>query len=41
VKVLKRKHGTGGARFPDMPWEPKLAFDALAENYARTDGVGP
>jgi hypothetical protein len=32
VKVLE---GSGGLRYPDLPWEPKLAFDALAERYAR------
>jgi hypothetical protein len=30
VKVLDRGYGR---RYPDMPWEPKLAFDALAERY--------
>jgi len=34
-------HAPGGARdprgrrYPDMPWEPKAAFDALAERYGR------
>jgi hypothetical protein len=26
--------GGRGRRYPDMPWEPKLAFDALAARYA-------
>jgi len=33
VKVLDRQHGAHdlrGRRYPDMPWEPKAAFDALA-----------
>jgi hypothetical protein len=25
--------GPGGGRYPDMPWEPKTAFDALADYY--------
>ena len=32
VKVLE---GRGGDRYPDMPWEPKAAFDALAACYAQ------
>jgi hypothetical protein len=34
VKVLGGDEGTAdqaGRRYPDMPWEPKPAFDALAE----------
>jgi len=34
VKVLDGQRGAGyprGRRYPDMPWEPKAAFDALAE----------
>jgi hypothetical protein len=35
VKVL----GEGfGQRYPDMPWEPKAAFDALAERYSAQSG---
>lgn len=30
VKVLENRHGT---TYPDMPWEPKAAFTALAEYY--------
>ena len=30
VKVIE---GGRGRRYPDMPWEPKAAFDALAEYY--------
>lgn len=33
VKVLD---GAGGTRYPDMPWEPKRAFDAVAARYARS-----
>ena len=36
VKVLAARNADGGARarrYPDMPWEPKAAFDALAEWY--------
>jgi hypothetical protein len=25
--------GPGGGRYPDMPWEPKTAFDAPADYY--------
>jgi hypothetical protein len=32
VKVLE---GRTGATYPDMAWEPKAAFRALAENYRR------
>ena len=32
VKVLE---GRRGERYPDMSWEPKAAFDALAERYQR------
>jgi len=31
VKVLEEGHGV---TYPDMPWEPKLAFATLAERYA-------
>jgi hypothetical protein len=37
VKVLDPQGGAGtprDRRYPDMPWEPKAAFDALAECYA-------
>ncbi len=30
VKVLENRHGD---TYPDMPWEPKAAFTALAEHY--------
>jgi len=32
VKVYEQRNGT---RYPDMAWEPKLAFDTLAAYYAR------
>jgi len=38
VKVLPSDDGTRtarGRRYPDMPWEPKAAFDAVAEWYGR------
>jgi hypothetical protein len=37
VKVLGRESSSRdrGGRYADMPWEPKAAFDALAECYAR------
>jgi hypothetical protein len=38
VKVLDGQRGARelrGRRYPDMPWEPKAAFDALADHYAR------
>jgi hypothetical protein len=31
VKVLE------GRRYPDMPWEPKVAFTVLAEYYRALD----
>jgi hypothetical protein len=34
VAVLDGERGT---TYPDMPWEPKRAFYALAERYARTN----
>jgi hypothetical protein len=38
VKVFDGQIGTGdprGRRYPDMPWEPKSAFDARAEWFER------
>jgi hypothetical protein len=35
VKVLDDKSGLRAERYPGMPWEPKAAFDALAEYYGR------
>jgi hypothetical protein len=35
VKVLDE--GYRGQRYPDMPWEPKAAFTALAEYYSALD----
>jgi len=35
VKVLDGQGGARGRRYPDMPWEPKAAFKALADCYAR------
>ena len=33
VKVLDHQGGARGQRYPDMPWEPKEAFDVLADRY--------
>ena len=33
--LVKVVDGARGIRYPDLPWQPKLAFDALAERYAR------
>jgi hypothetical protein len=33
--VVKVLDGGRGQRYPGMPWEPKAAFDALAEYYGR------
>jgi hypothetical protein len=35
VKVLEDRHG---AIYPDMPWEPKVAFTALADYYLHLAG---
>jgi hypothetical protein len=35
--VVKTLDGATGETYPGMPWEPKLAFYALAEQYARSD----
>ena len=35
VKVLDGETGAPGRRYPDMPWEPKAAFTALANIYRR------
>jgi hypothetical protein len=38
VKVLDGQGGAGdrrGGRYPEMPWEPKAAFDALADWFGR------
>jgi hypothetical protein len=40
VKVLDRLSGARdprGRRYPDMPWEPKAAFDALADLFGADD----
>lgn len=37
VKVLDQ--GRLGQRYPDMPWEPKLAFSALAEYFGAADHI--
>src|SRR5438094_1773231 len=34
VKVLDGKRPSAAARYPEMPWEPKAAFDAVADFYA-------
>jgi hypothetical protein len=35
VKVLDGDGSARGQRYPDMPWEPKIAFTSLAEYYSR------
>src|SRR5258708_25666680 len=35
VKVLDSQSGARNQRYPDMPWEPKEAFNTLAEWYGR------
>jgi len=43
VKVLDDQSGTGDMpvrRYPDMRWEPKAAFDALADYYRLARGEG-
>jgi hypothetical protein len=35
VKVFDGTSGVRGQRYPDMPWEPKAAFDTLAYCYSR------
>jgi hypothetical protein len=35
VKVLDDSSSAHDRRYPDMPWEPKAAFDALAQHYGR------
>ena len=35
VKVLDGQGAERGQRYPEMPWEPKAAFDALADRYGR------
>lgn len=35
VKVRDDASRTEQRRFPDVPWEPKAAFDAVAERYTR------
>jgi hypothetical protein len=38
VKVFDGKSDAleaGRRRYPDMPWQPKTAFDTLAECYGR------
>jgi len=34
VKVLDGQSGARGQRYPDMPWEPKAAFDTLADCFS-------
>ena len=34
--VVKILDGANGTTYPDMPWEPKLSFTALAEYYAQS-----
>jgi hypothetical protein len=35
VKVLDGESASAHRRYPDMPWEPKIAFTTLAEYYGR------
>jgi len=35
VKVLDDPSAVRNRRYPDMPWEPKAAFDTIAEMYGR------
>jgi len=37
VKVLDGPNGSSVRRYPDMPWEPKAAFDTLADRYGRKE----
>lgn len=39
VKVFERESSLRAERYPDMPWEPKAAFDALAEWFAKNPGT--
>jgi hypothetical protein len=34
--IVKMLEGRGGHTYPDLPWEPKAAFTAVAEAYARS-----
>lgn len=38
VRVLEERHGRA---YPDMPWEPKVAFTALADYYGRDSASEP
>ena len=38
VKVLDDPAAAQDRRYPDMPWEPKAAFDTIAEFYGRSRG---
>ena len=38
VKVLDGDNASHNRRYPDMPWEPKAAFDMLADWYGRSSG---
>jgi hypothetical protein len=33
--IVKTLEGGNGVTYPDLPWEPKLAFAAVAEGYSR------
>ncbi|MFF2821033.1 hypothetical protein ACFVT9_36605 [Kitasatospora cineracea] len=33
--IVKLLDGARGTRYPDLPWEPKAAFDAVARRYLR------
>lgn len=34
VKVFDPASGERGVRYPDMPWEPKAAFDVVRKAYS-------
>lgn len=37
LSIVKVLDGRGGSTYPDMPWEPKAAFDAVAKFYSTPD----
>ena len=41
VKVLDGASRSVARRYPDMPWEPKAAFDMLADCYGRQNEKNP
>jgi hypothetical protein len=40
VGIVKVLDGHNGVAYPDMPWEPKAAFAAVAERYSGQYGLG-